>query len=258
MRIRMLTALTHVPSPALQHCELTYMSPQPIDYAAALRQHEAYCQTLRACGAHVVTLQGNDAFPDSVFVEDPAIVLDEVAISTPMGVASRAPEAVLIARTLAQYRPVARIAAPAMLEGGDVLRLGRTLYVGLSTRTNEAGVDALRAVVAPHGYTVVPVRVPGCLHLKTGCTALSDDTVLINPAWVDTMPLQQVALVPIAADEPFAANVLRIGTHIMAHAGFPATIALLQRHGYDVVTTDITEFTKAEAGLTCMSLLFGD
>ena len=252
----MLTALTHRPSPALNQCELTFLSSQPIDIDQANRQHAAYCDLLRQCGVEVITLDKNLALPDSVFVEDTALVLDEIAIMTSMGAASRRAETAVIETELAQFRPIARLSLPAQMEGGDILRVGQRLYVGLSTRTNTAGMNALAEIVAPYGYEVIGVSVTGCLHLKTGCTALDDRTILLNPDWIDSAPFAEFEQLPVPEAEPFAANILRIGQVICMHAGFTQTRTLIEQRGYRLEVVDISEFLKAEAGLTCMSLIF--
>jgi dimethylargininase len=249
-----LTALLHRPSSRLQNCELTFLPSRAIDSEKAARQHRFYGDMLRRCGVEVVVLDANPHLPDSVFVEDTALVLDEIALITPMGTSSRRAETDAIEAALRKYRPVARIPPPARIEGGDVLRIGRTLYVGLSTRTNAEGLEALEALVAPHGYAVRGVRVTGCLHLKTGCTALDDHSVLINPAWVDPAPLEGLEQINVPPEEPFAANILRIDGTLCIHSGFEETWQMLGRRGYRVENTDISEFLKAEAGLTCMSL----
>jgi dimethylargininase len=252
----LLTAVTHKPSPHLEDCELTYLPSRAIDFEKAIRQHRSYGDMLRRCGVAVIVLDANPHLPDSVFVEDTALVLDQIAIMTSMGAASRRAESEAIEAVLRAYRPIARIAPPARLEGGDVLRIGRKFYVGLSTRTNRAGLSALEAHVAPFGYSVTAVRVTGCLHLKTGCTALDDHCVLINPEWVDPSPFESLDRIEVPSAEPFAANTLRIDSTLCIHSGFTATWRMLERRGYRVETTDVSEFLKAEAGLTCMSLVF--
>ena len=252
----MLTALTHRPSPNLSRCELTYLAAQPIDFDKALSQHRAYIDLLQHCGARVVVLNANRHLADSAFIEDTALVLDEIAVMTPMGVASRQAESAAVEAALTPFKPVARIRPPAKLEGGDVLRIGRQIYVGMSTRTNQAGLKALADIIAPYGYRVSAVEVSGCLHLKTGCTALDERTVLINPAWVDVEPFDDLEQIIVPPREPFAANILQIDRTIGMHAGFESTIRQVEARGYRVAVTDISEFLKAEAGLTCMSLLF--
>lgn len=252
----MIVALTRGPARALDACELTYRGREPIDAAAAAAQHRGYCEALRACGARVVTLAAAAELPDSVFVEDTAVVLDEVAVLTRPGVESRRGEVGLIEPEVARLRPVVRVGPPATLEGGDVLRLGRTLYVGLSPRTNAEGADALRRLAAPHGYEVVTVEPRGCLHLKTGCSALDEEAVLFNPDWVDASVFRGREAVPVDASEPWAANVLRVNASVCVGAAFPRTAGMLAARGYDVRAVQVSEFAKAEGGLTCMSLLF--
>ena len=249
------TAIVHRPSPHLQACELTYLSSQGIDLGRAARQHRSYREMLQSCGLEVVVLEANVDHPDSVFIEDTAVVLDELAIITSMGAASRRAETAAVETALRAYRQTARIMPPAMIEGGDVLSIGRVLYVGRSTRTNTAGIAALEALVAPHGYSVQPVAVSGCLHLKTGCTALDDRTVLIHPDWVDPGPFAPLEQVHVPSAEPFGANVLKLGDTICLPAGMPKTRERIARRGYRTEVTDISEFIKAEAGLTCMSLV---
>lgn len=253
----MIVALTREPARALDACELTYREREPIDAAAAARQHRGYCDALRACGASVVTLPPAEGMPDSVFVEDTAVVLEGVAVLTRPGALSRRGEVKLIEPEVARLRPVVRVEPPATLEGGDVLRLGRTLYVGLSPRTNAEGVDSLRRLVAPHGYDVLAVEPRGCLHLKTGCSALDDATVLANPEWVDAGLFRGREVVAVDASEPWAANVLRVGDSVCVSAAFPRTAEALAARGYDVRAVEVSEFAKAEGGMTCLSLLFG-
>ncbi len=252
----MLIVVTHLPSPALQECELTFVQSEPIDIRNATDQHRNYCKMLESCGAEVITLSENLLLPDSVFVEDPMVVFDEVAILTSMGVESRREESATLEKFFLQYREVKRIRLPAKIEGGDVLKIGRRIYVGESSRTDIEGIKALKNIIEPLGYETIPVRVTGCLHLKTGCTALDDKTILINPEWVDSDSFRGFRIIETLPDEPFGANVLSINRTSCMNAAFPKTIELVRSLGYMVVSTDITEFVKAEAGLTCMSIPF--
>src|SRR5512145_3074935 len=163
-------ALTRDVSPTIQQAELTYLERQPIDYARAVAQHDAYCDALSHLGLRVLRLPADPACPDCCFVEDTAVVLDEVPV---------------IASALAAYRELVRLPEGAHLEGGDVLRLGHVLYIGLSSRTNQEGILAVAHAVEPHGYRVVPVPVSGCLHLKTAVSAIGEEAVLANPDWID-------------------------------------------------------------------------
>ncbi len=249
-------ALTRAPAPTLVHCELTYLERTPIDFEIAQRQHVEYCDALRETGARVVTLPALNKFPDSVFVEDNAIVFDECAVLTPMGAGSRRGEMTRLEPELARYRAIKKISPPAQIEGGDVIRIGKTVYVGLSTRTNPAGAAALAEIVERLGYRVVRVLVRGCLHLKTGCTPLDDETIIANPAWVDLAPFADKRVVTVPRAEPWAGNVLRANDTVLIPAECSQSSALVQAAGYRVRAVALGEFMKAEAGLTCMSLLF--
>lgn len=253
-----LVALVRQPSASLAECELSWVERTPIDLAKARAQHMAYCAALRAAGAEVRVLPALDHLPDAAFVEDTAIVVDEIAVVGSLGAESRAAEAEAITGALRDYRAVRRLDSPgATLEGGDILRIGRTLYVGRSGRTNDAGKEALRRVLEPLGYRLRQVRVDGCLHLKTACTSPGDGLVVFNPSWVSGRPFEQdgLALVPVASSEPWAANVLRLGDTLLVSAGNPATARRLHDAGLEPVEVEIGEFQKAEAGLTCLSLL---
>ena len=179
-------ALTHIPSPQMQACVRTFVPVASIDHELALKQHADYCQALRDCRVQVVTLDVNASRPDAAFIEDTAIVLDEVAVLCSLAPPSRRDEPAAVEPVLGQYREIERVSSPAILEGGDVLRVGRTLLVGQSCRTNAAGIAVLAGIVSHYGYHVRPVAVRGCLHLKTACTALPDGRLLVNPAWIET------------------------------------------------------------------------
>jgi dimethylargininase len=250
-----LTAITRGVSPAINNCELGFLPRQEIDVGKASAQHQAYEECLRDLGVTVVSLPPDPDLPDSVFVEDPAVVVDEVAIMTRMGAASRRGEATILAAVLARYRSLRWIKEPATLEGGDVLRIGRTVYVGLSARTNQAGLDQLSEYLRPFGYSVRPAPVRDCLHLKSACTRLDDRTLLANRAWFDPTAFQGLRIVDVPSEEPRAANVLAIGSTVLVPTAFPRTAAMLERLGWKVRLLEISELMKAEAGLTCSSIL---
>ncbi len=250
-------AITHLPSPNLDAGQRTHIQRTPIDYARAVQQHRNYCALLHRCGADVVVLDVNRDLPDAVFVEDTAIVLDEVAVMTSMGTAARRGELAGIARALGKYRNLEWVELPALLEGGDVLVVGRTLLVGLSARTDRAGTLALQAIVGRYGYHVRGVPVRGCLHLKTACTALPDQRLLVQPAWLETDGLRDFEQVHVPPEEPWGANVLLLSDRVCLAEEYVRTARLLQRRGYRIQTTDISEFARAEGGMTCLSLLVG-
>ncbi len=251
----MLLALTRSVSPAMARCELTHLARVPIDPAVAARQHDAYEQALERLGCRVEHVPPAPALPDSVFIEDAAVVFDEIAVITRPGAESRRAESAAVAEVLGRYRLLATITAPGTLDGGDVLRVGRTLYVGQSGRTNDEGIEQLRRHVMPHGYEVRAVRPTGCLHLKTAVTALSDTAVLLNPDWISPAAFEGLDLIGVDLAEPFAANVVRIGNSVLAAAAFPRTRRLLERHGVEVDEVDVSELAKAEGAVTCCSIL---
>jgi len=252
----MLTAITRAVSASLASCELTWLPREPIDIAKAIEEHHAYERCLARLGARVISLPALDAHPDAVFVEDPAIVLDEVAFITTMGAESRRGERESLAAALAPFRPLIHMRDPAKLEGGDVMRVGRHLFAGLSARTDEAGVAQLAEELAPFGYHVHPVELRGCLHLKSACCCIGDDCILINRDWVDMALLARYRLIDVADSEPGAANALRVGDTVVMPNAYPATASILRAAGFQVVTLDMTEMMKAESGVTCSSLLF--
>lgn len=252
----MLTAITRALSPEIVNCELTFVDRQPIDFERAQLQHRRYCAALAEFGTQVITLPAAAGLADSVFVEDTAVVFDKVAVIMNPGADSRRGETDLIEPELARLRTVARVRAPATLEGGDILRIGKKVYVGLSRRTNSAGVEQLRRIIDPLGYDVVAVQVSGCLHLKTACTALDDHTIIANPDWVDLQDLTEYEIISVLPAEPWGANVLRIRESLIMNAAFPDTLAMVERRGHPVHPVDLSEFVKAEAGATCLSLIF--
>lgn len=252
----MLIALTRGVSPTLADCELQELDREPIDIARAVEQHRAYEQCLEDLGARVIALPAEPRFPDGVFVEDPALVLDEIAIMTRMGAESRRGEGESLEKTLAEFRPIARIQAPATLEGGDVMRIGKKLYAGLSRRTNAEGIGQLRDLAEPFGYQVVAVPVRGCLHLKSACCCLGGETILANRAWIDSALFEGFRVLDVASEESRGANILRVGDKLIYPDAFPRTRELLEKSGFSVRGIDASELAKAEGGVTCTSILF--
>lgn len=252
----MWNAVTRAISPALGRCELSHIERTPIDVELAGAQHDKYLQALESVGCRVLTLPEQAELPDSVFVEDVAIVLDEVAVLTRPGAPSRRPEVASVAELLRHHRPLEAIEEPGTLDGGDVLRIGRTLYVGQSARSNTDGIAQLCKLLAVHGYTVQGVAMRHCLHMKSAVTALDDHTVLLQPAWVDRQHFADFHIVEVDPAEAHAANVLRIGDALIMPASFPRTQQRLLDAGFKVTTVDVSELQKAEGAVTCCSLVF--
>ncbi|MBP2647333.1 MAG: amidinotransferase [Gemmatimonadetes bacterium] len=251
----MLLALTRSVSPAMAHCELTHLARVPIDPAVAASQHRGYERALEQLGCRVQHVAPAPGLPDSVFVEDTAVVLDEVAVIARPGAESRRAEVDAVADALGRYRPLVTIQAPGTLDGGDVLRVGRSLYVGQSGRTNDEGIEQLRRHAARHGYEVRPVRPTGCLHLKTAVTAVSEHGVLLNPEWIAPALFDEFQVMTVDPAEPFAANVVRVGRALLTAAAFPRTRRIMEERGLEVHVVDVSELAKAEGAVTCCSIL---
>jgi len=252
----MLTAITRAVSPAIVHCEISFIDRRPIDLSKAQEQHRAYELLLEKLGARVLSLPAEPALPDSMFVEDPAIVLDELAVILPLGTESRRPEAASLAKSVSAFRKLSYVTPPGTLEGGDVLRIGRKLYVGLTKRSNPEGIRQLASILAPHNYEIIAVPVAGCLHLKSAVTHIGGNTLLVNRAWFDTTLFAGCDWIDVDPAEPHAANALAFGGTIIFPASFPRTRARLEARGFHVTPLDISELQKAESGLTCSSLIF--
>jgi dimethylargininase len=236
-------------------CELSFVERRPIDLARAVSQHQAYQEALRGLGCSVQSLDEQPDMPDAVFIEDTAVVLDEVAVMTRPGAASRRREVATVADVLRRYRPLRTIEAPGTLDGGDVLRIGRTVHVGESARSNDEAISQLRAILAEYGYEVRGVPIHGCLHLKSAVTALDDESVLLQPRWVAPEVFADYRIIEIDPAEAHAANVLRVGGGLLMPDSFPRTRQRLQDAGYRVVTVDVSELQKAEGAVTCCSLV---
>lgn len=251
-----IVALTRPVSAALAACELTHVARAPIDVALAQAQHAAYCAALASLGCEIVELPALHDHPDAVFVEDTVLVLDELAVLTRPGAASRRSEVDSMAELVSRYRPVQRIDAPGRIDGGDILRIGRTLYVGASSRSDEDGIAQLRSLVAPFAYAVTTVPLHGCLHLKSAVTQVADDTVLLQSAWIDAAQFSHLRRIDVDDTEEHAANALRIGDTLVLPSAFPRTRERLDRAGFATVDVDVSELQKAEGAVTCCSVVF--
>lgn len=248
-------AFTRDVSSTIAECELSHLTRLPIDVARARAQHRQYEAALEALGCTVQRLPSLPNRPDAVFVEDTAVLLDEIAVIARPGAPSRRAETESVSEALTAYRPTVPIMAPGTLDGGDVLRVGRRIFVGESERTNLAGINQLRALVAPFGYTVTGVPLRDCLHLKTAVTQVADKTLLINRDWVETAVFTECDLIDVDPAEPMAANALLLGESVIFPNAFPRTRQRLEAHGIAVYGVDVDELAKAEGGVTCCSLI---
>lgn len=251
----MLIAITREVSPRIAECELTHLAREPINLERARAQHHQYEEQLAELGCKLVRLPPEPDWPDAVFVEDTAVVLDELAVITRPGAESRRGETASVANTLKSYRKLFYMEPPATLDGGDVLRIDKTLYVGLSKRSNREAVEQLHRRVAPFGYSVNAVPLHDCLHLKSAVTQVADNVLLINRQWVDGAGFGSMRLIDVVDSESFAANALRINDTVVYPSAFTGTRKRLQEQGIKVRTVDASELAKAEGGVTCCSLI---
>jgi dimethylargininase len=245
-------AITRAVPASLNHCELTYQARVPIDIDRARRQHAAYQHILAAHGYEVIELPETPQLADSVFVEDAAVVFDELAIITRPGAASRRAEIPSVRAALAEYRELHEISGPGTLDGGDVLQLGRRVFVGLSTRTNQEGVEQLRGMLRAFDYDVVAIDVRGTLHLKSVATAVADDLIVVDANAIDPASFG-TRYVEVSAE---AANLLRLNDSILGPLTAAPYVRRLEDEGLEVELVDNSELMKAEGALTCCSLLF--
>ena len=251
----MIVALTRPTGEELARCELTHIARESIDIARACGQHEAYLDTLRDLGIEVVELERLPDHPDAVFVEDTALVLDEVAVGLRPGAESRRGECESVARMLATYREIVELEAPATLDGGDVIVFGRRILVGETSRTNPSGARALADIVTPLGYSVEAVPVHGVLHLKSAATVVDDETLIYNRGQVD-LGFLGARLLVAHPDEPQGANVVRVGESLLADASAPRTMEMLGEHTERIVPVAVDEFAKAEGAISCKGIIF--
>lgn len=249
-------AYTRAIPTSIVRCELTHLTREPIDLDVARAQHEQYEQALRSAGVDVRRLTPRDDLSDSVFVEDTAVVLDEVAVVTRPGALSRRDEVDTVREALGAHRTLATIDAPATLDGGDVLVLGWDVLVGLTARSTISGMQRLRTLLTPYGYEVRGVPVRGCLHLKSAVTRAGEKTLVLNPSWIDPALLPGWEIIPVDPREPHAANVLWLGGTTIVSEAFERTNAALARATESqLVPVPATELAKAEGGVTCCSLV---
>jgi len=243
-------------SPQMADCELTHFKRQPIDIQLAMSQHEIYEKTLVQQGYEIVRAEAASALPDSVFVEDCTVVLDELAILTHPGAESRRAEVEGLAAALKPFRTLHSIQPPSILDGGDVLVIGKQIWIGLSNRSDESAVEQVRNITAPYNYVVEGVRVTGCLHLKSAVTQVAEKMVLLNPTWIDTNIFKDFKIIETHPDEPHAANALLLNQAVLFPKAYPLTAQKLIDAGIKIIQLDNSEVIKAEGALTCCSVIF--
>lgn len=251
-----LIAITRPVSSSIDYCELSQLKRQKIDIDVAREQHHQYEETLQDLGAELHRLPLEERMPDSVFVEDTAIVLDELAIITRPGAEPRRLETKSVAKILSSYKRLYYIQVPGTIDGGDVLQVDKTLYIGISNRTNEAGIKQLEKVVQPFGYVCKAVKVRDCLHLKSAVSLVHHDALLINRDLLDSSQFSDINLIDVDLSEPRAGNALLVGDTVIIPEAFPKTRERLEKRGIKVKALDVSELAKAEGGVTCCSVIF--
>lgn len=251
----MVIAITREISPRFDECEITHIERTPIDLNLARAQHHAYVNALKELGCDVIELPAEADLPDSVFVEDTAFILPEVAVITRPGADSRKPETESIIRALSPHIRLVHVREPATVDGGDVLVLGKNIYIGLSTRSNQEAINQLNDLLCDYGYSVKGVQLHDCLHLKSAVTRMNDTTLLINKNWVDANCFKNYDLIEIDPAELYAANSLPVGESIIYPTAFPKTRAKLEEKGYKIMAVGVSELAKAEGAVTCCSLI---
>ena len=252
----MLTAITRDVNENMGNCELTFLPRVKINAGLALQQHQQYQSALSSLGCEIVTVPTESGLADSVFIEDTAIVLDEIAVMCLPGAESRRAEVAGVGDVLQQYRTLASIQPPGTLDGGDLLRVGKVIYAGLSSRSNRSGIEQLRCIVADYGFSVETVETTKCLHLKSAVSEVAPDTLLINPNWINKSAFANYELIDVDEEEPHAANALRVGSSVIYPSSFPRTMENLAQRGINVTPIDLSELQKAEGAVTCCSLVF--
>ncbi len=250
-----LIAITREVNTAIGSCELTFLQRGSIDTALAVQQHQNYQSVLSSLGCEIIVVPTEPGLADSVFIEDTAIVLDEIAVLLRPGAASRRPEVAGVEAVLRQYRTLASIQPPGTLDGGDLLRIDNIIFAGLSTRSNQSGIEQLRNIVIDHGFRVEAVKTTKCLHLKSAVSEVAPGTLLINPDWISGSSFSDYELIDINKEESHAANSLLLGQNVMFPASFPRTADKLMTRGINVTPVDLSELQKAEGATTCCSLI---
>lgn len=248
-------AVTRSISASMDRCELVHLERTPLDLELLRRQHDSYERVLVELGCELIRLPAADELPDSVFVEDTAVIFDDFAVITRPGAASRRPETSSVAAALERYLELFEIQAPGTLDGGDVLRIGRQIFVGMSSRSNADGIDQLEAIVRERGYELHRVGIRRCLHLKSAATWIGEERLLVNPEWVDVSVFDDLQLIEVAIGEPAAANAVRVGDVVIHGSAYPETRKRMEAMGIRVVPVDISEIAKAEGAVSCCSLL---
>ena len=231
---------------------------QPIDVRLAREQHLRYCSALKGVGLGLIRIESDDRFPDCVFVEDTAVIVGGKAVIAAMAAETRRGETDAVEQRLSEFLEIDYIEPPATLDGGDVLRIDTRVFVGLSERTNPEAANQLAAILKPDGFDIVPVPVHHVLHLKSACTHVGEDLILLRPGYLDEAAFDAYRTIIVPDSEPHAANCVSINGRVLIPTGAPRTRAMLKEHGFTTIEVEISESRKAAGLLTCSSIILRD
>jgi dimethylargininase len=227
------------------------------DYDIALRQHDAYIAALERCGLSVTVLEADNDFPDSVFIEDAALVTDRCGIITRPGAESRRGETDAVRDALARFRDnIDSIEPPGTVDAGDIMMVGEHFYIGLSSRTNGEGARQMIAHLEKYGFAGSPVPLQAGLHLKSSLAYLEDGNLVATSVFRNHAEFKKYNIIPVDDDEEYAANCVWVNGSVLVARGFPGTRRAVEDHGYDIIELDVSEFRKLDGGLSCLSLRF--
>jgi dimethylargininase len=227
------------------------------DYEHALQQHNLYVEALKKCGVQVTIMKANERYPDSVFIEDTAVLTEKCAIIANPGAFSRQGEEMEVKEELKKfYKNIETLFTPGTLDGGDVMRVGNHFFIGLSERTNMAGTQQLKIILEKYGFRSTFVEFEEMLHLKSGVSYLTHNNLLITGEFLENPIFGKFTLIPVEEDEDYAANSIWVNGFVLVPSGFPNTRKAIEKVGYKVIEVDVSEFQKLDGGLSCLSLRF--
>ena len=247
------TVVRPVPD-SYNHCVRT--NTEKIDVALAKSQHAEYCKALQKFGLELIWIKGDNTLPDSCFVEDTAVVLGEKAIICNMKTKSRVKEVVEVAKVLEKLKETYYIKPPATIDGGDVLKIEDKVFVGLSARTNIHAISQLRKILENSNFEIVPVTIQNVLHLKSACTYLGNNCVILSKGHFDTAILRDYKKIVVPRGEEYVADCLAINGTVLMAEGFPKTKKLVEKEGFFVKELEMSEFRRGDGALTCLSILW--
>ncbi len=227
-----------------------------IDVDLARRQHADYCAALENAGLELIRLEADERYPDGCFVEDTTVVAGDLAVMLPIGAPSRVGEEVEVEKTLRRYKIVEEIKPPASMDGGDILKIEKRLYIGLSQRTNRRAISELGKLISPQGYEAIPVPLEKVLHLKSAVSYLGEQHVVVSPGSFDDRVLSEYNKITVPDDEAYSANCLAVNGVVLVSKGFPRTKSRIESAGFETVELDMSEFRKGWGSLTCLSIIF--